>query len=85
MYHLGVDTTRALSLVVSDGGEMAERPWQLGHNTSCTEAAGEKPECARIERSVVVGQPHPRNVTTKVLQSESRFRSGPWVMREGQS
>ncbi|CAE7217529.1 selO [Symbiodinium natans] len=30
MYNLGVDTTRALSLVVSDGGEMAERPWQMG-------------------------------------------------------
>jgi len=27
MYNLGVDTTRALSLVISDGGEMAERPW----------------------------------------------------------
>ena len=32
MYHLGVDTTRALSLVVSDGGEMAERPWYSDGN-----------------------------------------------------
>eukprot|EP00439_Symbiodinium_sp_Y106_P027688 s3510_g3.t1 len=32
MYHLGVDTTRALSLVVSDGGEMAERPWYSSQN-----------------------------------------------------
>ena len=32
MFNLGVDTTRALSLIVSDGGEMAERPWYSASN-----------------------------------------------------
>ena len=27
MFHLGVDTTRALSLVVSEGGDVVRRPW----------------------------------------------------------
>jgi len=32
MYHLGVDTTRALSLVVSEGGDVSQRPWYSDRN-----------------------------------------------------